>query len=365
MIIQIEPFINSEELEQLKRVVDSTFVTEHSLNKVFETFFRKYTGVKHCISYCNGTAALFAILKSLGIGPGDEVIVPDMTFIATANSVILAGAKPVFCDIEPVNLGIDVKKAEKLITKRTKAIIPVHLYGFAAKLNELVDFSNNHNIHLIEDAAQGVGVEYDRKHVGTLGIAGILSFYGNKTITTGEGGLILTNDDDIAEQCYRLKNHGRDKKGVFIHEHIGYNFSFTEMQAAIGIAQCNKLERILAKKKSIYMKYSSELKSINQIIFKEIPNNISPVFWFTNIYVLNADDLREYLFQNGIGTRRFFYPLHRQPCYNDFNCEDKDYSITNQLYETGLSLPSSYNLSRADQEIIIDKIKTYFKEEKE
>lgn len=360
MIIQIEPFIDEEELIQLKRVVASTFVTEHELTKEFEQYFVNYTGAKHAIAYSNGTLALFAILKSLGIGQGDEVIVPDLTFIATSNAVILAGSKPIFCDVIGTNFRMDLHCAEKLVNNNTKAILPVHLYGLAEDMDAINTFAETKNIFVIEDAAQGVGVKLHGKHVGTFGKAGILSFYGNKTITTGEGGIILTDDDSLAQQCYRYKNHGRDKKGIFKHDYIGYNFSFTEMQAAIGIAQTKKLDRIIKRKEDIYRSYFKQLNPITRIGFPDIEKYVDPVYWFTSIIVDDADSLAGYLLKEGIQTRRFFYPLHLQPCYKDMVFNQKEFPVSEKLYRTGLSLPSSYHLKETDLQYIIKSIKEYY-----
>ena len=360
MIIQIEPWIDEEELTQLKRVIASTFVTESALTKEFERFFVEYTGAKHAIAYSNGTLALFAILKSLDIGHGDEVIVPDLTFIATSNAVLMAGARPVFCDMDGENFRMDVCCAEKLITKNTKALLPVHLYGLAENMAAIKLLADDHNILVIEDAAQGVGVKLNGKHVGTFGKAGILSFYGNKTITTGEGGMILTDDDVLARQCYRFKNHGRDTKGIFMHDFIGYNFSFTEMQAAIGIAQTKKLQRIIKRKEEIYRSYFDQLNTFQHIAFPNIEKGVQPVYWFTSIIVENANALADYLLKGGIQTRRFFYPLHLQPCYKNFNINQHVFPVSERLYKTGLSLPSSFNLKETELQYIIKSIKEYY-----
>jgi len=273
----------------------------------------------------------------------------------------MAGAKPVFCDMQGENFNMNLDHAKELITTKTKAILPVHLYGLAEDMDEIIKFAKENNLFVIEDAAQGVGVRYNSKHVGTFGDIGILSFYGNKTITCGEGGLILTNNEEISKFCYRFKNHGRDKKGVFIHDHVGYNFSFTEMQAAIGLAQFNKLERILKKKREIYEKYYAAFKNISAIRFSPIAKKIEPVFWFTNIFVNSADALSKYLLDNGVQTRRFFYPMHKQPCYTNLSITG-NFSTTEKLYNEGLSLPSSYSLIDSEIGYIIKLIKSYFGE---
>tara|TARA_R110002020_G_scaffold206159_3_gene411303 strand:+ start:254 stop:1351 length:1098 start_codon:yes stop_codon:yes gene_type:complete len=360
-INQIQPWIGEEESEQLLRVIESTFVTEHNLTREFEAKVRDLTGSKHAIAMTNGTVALFCCLKSLGIGPGDEVIVPDMTFIATSNSVIMAGATPVFCDIKLDDMSLDVEKVKECITSKTKAIMPVHLYGGAANIKELKRVCEEFNLFLVEDAAQGVGVKYDGKHVGTFGDLGILSFYGNKTITCGEGGVVLTDDDDLAASCYRLKNHGRDTKGIFVHSHIGFNFAFTEMQAAIGIAQLNKLEKIISRKKEIYDRYIlslSEIEGLRPLVFEE---NISPVYWFTSFFTNERASLAKHLDDNKIQTRQFFYPLHKQPCYGFMGLDCESFPNSSQSFEEGISLPSSYNLTESQQDYIISCIKDYYK----
>ena len=360
-INQIEPWIGEEERIQLLRVIESTYVTEHDLTKEFEQKIRDLTGSKHAVSMTNGTAALFCCLKSLGVGPGDEVIVPDMTFIATANAVIMTGATPVMVDINLEDLGLNCDKVIESITSATKVIMPVHLYGGAANLYRLQKICKEYGLHMVEDAAQGVGVKYDGQHVGTFGDLGILSFYGNKTITCGEGGVVLTDNDELAASCYRLKNHGRDKKGVFIHSHIGYNFAFTEMQAAIGIAQLNKLERIIYKKDEIRKRYLRELQHISGLNPLSFRPHITPVHWFSSYFTEYKNDLQKFLSDKRIQTRDFFYPLHKQPCYETLGLNPINFKNSSLSYNTGISLPSSYNLTEENQHKVINNIKEYFK----
>ena len=362
-IPQIQPWIDNEELIQLKRVISSTYVTESSLTKEFEDSTKSLTGSKHAIAYTNGTLAMYASLRALGVGKGDEVIIPNLTFIATANCVIMTGAKPVLCEVRKDNFTLDVKKAGKLLTKNTKAIIPVHLYGQSADMDEILYFAKTNNLKILEDAAQGVGVRFNGKHTGTFGEVGVLSYYGNKTITCGEGGIILTNDDEIASKVYQLKNHGRSTKGIFIHESIGFNFAFTEMQAAIGIAQMNKLSRIIEKKNSIYELYKKELSGIDDFKICFLDKRSTPVFWFTSFECKEVDELANFLKLSKIQTRRYFYPLHLQPCYADkkhIKNIDDDFSISEKIYKNGISLPSSYNLSVENQLIVISKIKEFY-----
>lgn len=358
LINQIEPWIDEDELAELTTVIKSTRVTENEATRQFEELIKQLTGANHAVAMTNGTMALFSILRALGVGPGDEVIVPDMTFVATANAVILAGAQPVFCDVSPDTYCIDVDLAETLVTERTKAIIPVHLYGLAAEMDELADLCSRLRLLLIEDAAQGVGVKYKGRHAGTIGRAGMLSFYGNKTITTGEGGVVITDDEDLARDCYKLKNHGRRVKGVFVHESVGFNFGFTDLQAAVGIAQLHKLPRIIQRKREIRDFYQAHLAGVRDIEFQTIQDHTEPVFWFTNVYTDDVERLAKHLRSNGIGTRRFFYPLHKQPCYEDLR--PPECPVSADGHARALSLPSGAGLNDDQLHLVVDCIADYF-----
>lgn len=364
-IPQIEPWIDNSELVQLKRVIDSTYVVENKLTEEFEALIRDMTGSKYAIAMANGTVALYASLLACGIGRGDEVIVPDLTFVATANACIMAGAKPVFCDVEWDTLGIDPKKLESCLSKKTKAIMPVHLYGQSAKMEEIMSFARANNLMVIEDAAQGVGVKYKGTHVGTFGDCGMLSFYGNKTITCGEGGIVLTDSEEIYSKCWKLKNHGRPVKGTFIHEDIGYNFAFTDIQAAIGISQMAKLPKIINKKNQIRNKYIQALEDIEEINFLKIHKDSTPVHWFTSLYTDKKEQLSQHLKDNNIGARNFFYPLHKQPCYMKNKkmvkmFGKKKYPVSTTSYETGMSLPSSFLLTEEDQDKVIREVRNFY-----
>ena len=362
-IPQIEPWVDESELQQLKRVIDSTFLVEQELTREFEGMTAKLTGAKHALAVCNGTMALFTCLKAMGIGPGDEVIVPNFTFIASANAVILAGAVPVLCEVREDTFCIDVTRADGLITSRTKAIMPVHLYGQSADMPEVMAFAQHHGLQVLEDAAEAIGVRYEGRHVGTFGEMGILSYYGNKTITCGEGGIVLTNDDALAKSSYRIKNYGRDRKGTYIHETIGFNFSFTDLQAEIGIAQMKKLSAIVAKKRRIHDRYVQELQSVERLRPVYIDPRCEPVFWFTSFLCDDPDGLSSCLLGQNIQTRRFFLPLHQQPCYAGgkyIRVAEDDFRISESIYRHGISLPSSYSLTEDEQSHVIEYVRRYY-----
>ncbi len=363
LIVQIEPWIDGSELRELERVIDSTFVVEHELTREFERMTMQLTGCKHAIAVCNGTLALFVGLKALGIGPGDEVIVPNFTFIASANAVILAGATPVLCEVMEDTFCLDVAKAEQAVTLRTKSVMPVHMYGQSADMNEVMAFAKRHGLSVIEDAAEAIGVRFTGKHVGTFGDVGILSYYGNKTVTCGEGGMVLTNDDALAKAAHRLKNYGRDQKGTFVHESIGFNFSFTDLQAAVGIAQMRKMPAIVRKKREIHDRYAEELRDLPDFQPVYIDSRCEPVFWFTSFLCQDPGALCSYLQLQNIQTRRFFYPLHLQPCYADckhIRITDADFPVSEKIYERGISLPSAYRLSVEEQTFIIEQIREFY-----
>lgn len=367
-IVQIEPWIDDAELGELKRVIDSTFLVEHDLTREFEKMTAVMAGCRHAMAVCNGSMALFVCLRALGIGVGDEVIVPNLTFVATANAVILAGATPVLCEVREDTFCLDVGRAEKLVTPKTRALLPVHLYGQSADMPHVMALARAHHLKVIEDAAEGVGVTFEGRHVGTFGDMGILSYYGNKTITCGEGGMVLTDDDDLARAAYRLKNYGRDQKGTFIHESIGFNFSFTDLQAAIGIAQMKKMPAIVRRKCEIHDRYVAELRGLAGLrpmlidpVF--IDSRCQPVFWFTSFLCDDPEALAQFLSRHNIQTRRFFFPLHLQPCYADrrhVRFGDGDFRISERIYRQGISLPSAYTLSADDQAFVIETIRRFY-----
>jgi perosamine synthetase len=363
LIVQIEPWIDDAELCELKRVIDSTFLVEHDLTREFEGLTARLVGSKHAIAVCNGSTALFVCLKALGIGAGDEVIVPNLTFVATANAVILAGATPVLCEVREDTFCLDVARAEKLLTPHTRALLPVHLYGQSADMAQVMALARRHNLKVIEDAAEAIGVTFEGRHVGTVGDMGILSYYGNKTITCGEGGMVLTNDDELAGAAYRLKNYGRDQKGTFIHETIGFNFSFTDLQAAIGIAQMKKMPAIVRRKLEIHNRYVDELRAVAGLRPVFIDPRCQPVYWFTSFLCDTPEDLSAFLRRHDIQTRRFFCPLHLQPCYADRKYAriiDEDFQVSERIYRQGISLPSAYSLTPEDQAFVIEKIQCFY-----
>ena len=357
---QLEPYVNEDELNNLKKVIDTGWLTEGPFAKEFLEKIQNFTEAKYAVLANNGTLALFLSLLSIGIKTGDEVIVPDFTFNASGASVVFTGAKPVFVDINESDLQIDVTKIEKSITSKTKAIMPVHIYGQSCDMGAIKQIVKKYNLKIVEDAAQGFGVFYKGQHTGTIGDVGIISFFADKTITTGEGAVILTNNEEIYSKLKLLRNQGRPNSGTFIHPEIGMNFRMTDLQCAVGVAQINKFKEIEKIKIKNYNLYKSLLKDIPQVKFVEENSFSNFVPFRVNIKVQRLNQLIEYLENNKIQTRKFFYPLHRQPCYHFLNYREDDFSVSNKVYDEGLSLPVFCNLKEEQIRYICKTIRQFY-----
>ncbi|KKQ95733.1 MAG: CDP-4-dehydro-6-deoxy-D-glucose 3-dehydratase [Candidatus Woesebacteria bacterium GW2011_GWB1_43_14] len=361
-IPQIEPYIGNEEYRELKSCFDNKWVTEGPKTQEFQKELLKLIGAKYGVFAPNGTLALYLALKAIGVGEGHEVIVPDFTFIASATSVIMAGAKPVFIDVNRKNFQIDVNLAQSLINKRTRAIMPVHMYGTMCEMGPIMDFANTNKLKVIEDAAQAVGVKYRGKHAGTWGDIGCFSFFADKTITIGEGGFIVTNSESVYDKLLYLRNQGRKDRGTFIHPEIGYNFRITDFQSAVGLAQLRKLPRIIQLKKEILSYYLRNLSHIEGVKIFEPFVGYDWIPFRVGIMVDNADMLMEYMESKGIQTRGFFYPLHKQPAFKSIvGYQENDVSFPNSSwgYKSGVCLPTYPTLSKDEIRYICKTIKDF------
>ena len=355
-----EPLFGEKELLYVSECILTGWVS--SIGKFvtqFEEMFAKFCGTKYAVSTTSGTTALHLSLLALGIKSGDEVIVPSLTFIATANVVRHCGATPVFVDSEMETWNMAPSLVEKAITSRTKAIIPVHIYGHPADMDPIINIAKQHNLHIIEDAAEAHGALYKGKKVGSLGKMGTFSFFGNKTITTGEGGMIVTDDENLYHKMQMIKAHGMDPKIKYIHPVLGYNYRLTNIQAAIGVAQMERIDEIIEKKRLIAKWYGNRLKDIPGIILPPSKEWAKNVYWMYSILIdesitgISRDDLIEYLQREGIETRPFFYPIHKQPIYN----LPKELPVAEKLSKIGMNLPSSSKIQKVDVEKIVKRIK--------
>ncbi|MDA7949158.1 MAG: DegT/DnrJ/EryC1/StrS family aminotransferase [Hyphomicrobiaceae bacterium] len=318
----------------------------------FEEEFSKFCNVEHGVAVSNGTAALHVSLRAIGVGPGDEVIVPDLSFIATANAVCMAGATPVFCDVEAETLCMDPNGVDQLITSRTKAIIPVHLYGHPAPMSQIMDIARKNNLLVIEDAAEAHGARIGDDPVGSFGDCAVFSFYGNKNLTTGEGGIIVSNDKNLIEKCRLLRDHSMSANRRYWHEELGYNYRMTNVQAAIGCAQMARADLLTSKRKDIFLRYNTQLAPLPELTLNRQSSWATSAVWLTCVEVAGLeetkrDELIQHLRQHGIDTRPYFYPMSRMPYL-----PDADTPVAHEISQSGLNLPTYVDLTDAETELI-------------
>lgn len=359
-IPQMEPWFGIEERDALNRYMEEGgWLTEFKQTTDFEQKISEYTGAKHCIVVNNGTISLTLMALAAGINAGDEVIVPNYTMIATPNSIKMIGAIPVFVDVERETLCMDLAEIDQVITLKTKAIILVTANGRYPKtgIEAFIRLAKERNLILLEDSAQSLGSFYPNKqHQGTVGLAGSFSFSAPKVISTGQGGAIITNDDELAGKIRKLKDFGRSGGGNDIHDTIGYNFKFTDLQAIIGIEQMKKLAWRVNRKKEILLKYREELKGLNEISFFDQDLEFTTP-WFIDILANKRDDLMVYLKEKGIGSRLMYPPINKQLAYN----KEGDHPISNEVGSKGLWLPSSSQLTDSNISTIAKNIIDFYR----
>lgn len=362
-----EPFVDREEAQAVYDVVLSGWLAQGEKVRQFEERFAEYVGVKHAVTFFNGTVALHGILLALGIGPGDEVIVPTFTFISTATSVIHAGATPVFADIDPRTFNISPSDVEAKLTANTKAIMPVHYAGQPADMKPILEIAHRRGIPVIEDAAEAHGADYMGKKAGSWSTAGMFSFTPNKNMTTGEGGMVTTDDDALADKLRLLRNHGYDKTvGPYHHILVGYNYRMTDLQGALGCVQLGKLPEILAMKRANAEYLSDRLDRIPGISSPFVAPDRTHSYMLYSILVdedvtgVSRDDLQRQLLERGINTRVCFPPLHTQPALIPF-ARSTAFPAANRASSEVLSLPFHPKLSREDFDFIAGRIEDIVK----
>ena len=343
-IPQFEPsFDESEAMALYDYMKSGGFVTEFRKTREFEEGLARLTGAKHCIVTNNGTISLSLALLAAGIRPGDEVLVPDLSMIATANAGTLFGAKPVFVDVEPDTLCMDLTSAKAAITSRTTALIYVSLHGRAGDMAAVRNFCQKHRLFFLEDAAQSLGSCHQGTPLGRFGDAGSFSFSMPKIITTGQGGAIVTDDTSLAEKIRRLKDFGRACGGIDLHDTVGYNFKFTDIQAVVGLEQMKKLPARIDRKRAIYRRYEERLRETSEI--RMLPTDLRETTpWFIDIYVEDPDKLSLHLKKSEVGSRRLYPPMHAQKAYNSSApCPNAI-----QAASRGLWIPSSVQLTDSE-----------------
>ena len=355
-----KPSITQLEIDYVTDAVKSTWIS--SLGPYidrFEAEFATFCEARYGVSVANGTVALHLSLVAQGIGPGDEVIMPNLSFVATANAVLHAGATPVLVDIEPRTLCIDPKKIEAAITPRTKVIMPVHLYGHPADMPAILEIARRHNLIVIEDAAEAHGARAHGKRVGSWGNCATFSFYGNKNMTTGEGGMITTSDETLYHRLRYLRDHAMSKEKRYWHTEVGYNYRITNMQAALGCAQLERIDALMAKRQQLFTWYTNALQGVPGISLNRTQPWAQNSYWLICLEVESFDEQQrdaymQRLKQAGVDSRPYFYPMSQMPYLQAW--KQADTPVTNAVYQRGINLPTYFDLTESDIDFIAKAI---------
>jgi len=366
------PWITQKEIDYVNDAVTNAWYGNANMyHQLFEKAFADYIGTKFAISLSTCTSAIHLSLMALGIGPGDEVIVPDITWIASAAPISYVGAATVFSDIDPQTWCITPESFESCITPKTRAVIIVDLYGSMPEMDFIRDIATKYNIAIIEDAAEAIGSEYKGARSGSFGETGVFSFHGSKTLTTGEGGMLVTNREDLFNRIQVLRDHGRDPGNrMFWNKEVAYKYKMSSMQAALGLAQLERIDALLERKREQFHYYQQELSGIEGISLNSQPKNTNNAFWMVTIVLdpsfgLNKIQLIDKLSKNNIDTRPFFYPLSSLPAYYNSNqareARERN-SVAYQISPYSINLPSALCLTKKDIKFVCDKLKIILNE---
>lgn len=365
-----QPVLDGNELEYVTDCIRSGWISSQGKYvRQFEEDFGRYVGSQHALAVSNGTVALHLAMISLGIGPGDEVIVPDLTFAAPVNAVLYTGATPVLVDIEQNTMSLNIDEVECAITKKTRAIIPVHLYGHPANMSRVMALAQKYDLLVIEDCAEALGSMYKGNHVGIFGDAAIFSFFGNKTITTGEGGMLLFKDEAKLERARMLRDHGMSRERRYWHNEVGYNYRLTNIQAALGVAQMERVDEFVARKRWIAEQYQLRLPKILGISLPGEFGEVINSFWLYTILLpceltSKRNEIIDLMINEGVEARPVFYPMHRMPPYEPFVYAGQEFPVSSFVADSGISLPSAVTMNEADIErvcLVMRKIFSKYK----
>lgn len=358
MIPVYQPWITEKERQYVDEAMASTWISSKGdfLDR-FEREFSAYVSADHGIATANGTVALHLAFAALGIGPGDEVIVPSLTYVASVNAISYTGATPIFVDSDADHWNLNPELVERSITPRTKAIEVVHLYGYPADMDPILDIAHRHGLAVVEDAAEAHGAEYKGRKVGAMGTVGVFSFFGNKIVTTGEGGMVVTRDAALAERARHLRGQGVSPIKTYWHDTIGFNYRMTNVAAAIGCAQLERIDETLDAKRRLARSYQRSLTDVDGVSFQIDPSWARPVYWMNCILVQRQrrDSLMAFLAAEGIETRPFFYPAHTLPMYQTA----AQFPEAERLGASGINLPSYPTLRDEEVERICQLIRDF------
>jgi perosamine synthetase len=357
-----QPELGEEEVECVIAVIRSSYINDGDVTDQFAQTIAKITGARFGVGVTSGTAAIYLSLMALGVRHGDEVIVPDITFIATANAVTMTGAVPVLADVDPETLNVSVKAIEGAITPKTKAIVPVHVSGRAAEIEKIVDVAAKYGIAVVEDAAEGFCSRFNNRCLGTFGQTGCFSFSPNKTITTGQGGVIVTNDKGIFHRLRELKDQGRPVRGTGgadVHESLGFNFKLTNLQAAVGLAQLEKLPSRMERVRRTYLIYREDLADTGGIRILPFKIEAGEQPQWIDALAERRDELDDFLAKNGADCRRFWFPLHAQKPYLR---DRRDFPNSAQVSTRAIWLPSAFQMTDDDARTVCRLITQFYKQ---
>lgn len=360
MKIQLaKPDISQKEIDSVVEVLKSGILSIGPKVEEFEKKIEDYIGVKHAIAVNSGTSGLHLLIKAYGIKEGDEVITTPFSFVASANCILFEGARPVFTDICPDTLNIDIESVEKKINSRTKAILAVDVFGNPVNAQRLSEIAKKHGLLFLEDSCEALGSEYNGKKCGSMADGAAFAFYPNKQITTGEGGMIVTHNDEIAELCRSYRSQGRAVTGFWLeHERMGYNYRLSELNAALGAAQMDRLDEIIDKRNSVAEKYNFKLKDKEGIAVPFIPPHVTRMSWF--VYVIRLDEsidrdkAMQHLFDNGVACRPYFTPIHLQPYFREsFGYREGDFPIAEKAAASTVALPFFNDLQEEQIDYVV------------
>lgn len=357
------PDITQKEIEAVIDVLSTPTLSIGPKLDEFEACFTKLTGRRHAIGVSSGTAGLHCAMLAAGIGPGDEVLTTPFSFVASTNCILYVGAKPVFVDIDPRTLNIDLDKLAAALTPKTKAIIAVEAFGHPGGMPEIEQFAQQHDLLLIEDSCEGLGGQIGKRPVGSFGLASVFGFYPNKQITTGEGGMILTDDPRFADICRALRNQGREGMSWLAHQRLGYNYRLSEINAALGVAQMQRLDELLEDRRRVAMQYIDRLMTSRYLILPTIPED-TLMSWFVFVVRLcdlfephDRDQIIKDLRHEGIGCNNYFPPIHLQPYIaSQFNHQPGDFPVCEHIADRTLALPFFGKLTSAQINRVCDTL---------
>jgi perosamine synthetase len=357
------PDIAEREIELVNQVLRTSHLSMGPMVERFEAAVADFVGARHAAAVSSGTAGLHLAMVAAGLGPGDEVITTPFSFVASANCALYVGATPVFVDIDPLTLNLDPDLVETAITERTRALLPVHVFGQPCAMDRLMEVAREHDLIVVEDACEAVGAEFRGQPVGTFGACGVFAFYPNKQMTTGEGGMLVTDDDGWAALFRSLRNQGRDDNGAWLkHVRLGYNYRLDELSAALGVAQMERIEELLARRERVAGWYTERLNELDGVQVPWIAPQVTRMSWF--VYVvrlapeLDRSQIMARLAERGVPARPYFTPLHLQPLYRErFGFHEGDFPVAERAARSTLALPFSGRMGEAQVDIVCQTLK--------